>query len=178
MSFGLFILRVVVGALFVGHGTQKLFGWYGGHGPEGTGGFLESLGYPRGKQMAIITGIAEAGGGLLLLLGLLTPLATAAIIGVMINAAVSAHAPNGLWNDKRGYELPLVYGTVAAAIALIGPGQWSMDNALGLDLEGGFWGIVAIALGLGAAFVVLSVRKEEEAEAPGEAESGEGTQAA
>ena len=175
MSFGLFVLRVVVGALFVGHGTQKLFGWFEGYGPEGTGGFLESLGYPRGKQMAVVTGLAEAGGGSLLALGLLTPLGAAAIIGVMVNAAVSAHARNGLWNDKRGYELPLVYATAATAIALTGPGQWAMDNALGLDLEGGFWGIVAIALGLGAAFVALSVRKEE---TETESETGESAEAA
>src|SRR5205807_2043288 len=83
MNIGLFILRVVVGALFFGHGAQKLFGWFRGYGLEGTGGFMHSLGYRPGRRMAMLAGIAEAGGGTLLILGVLTPLAAAASIGVM-----------------------------------------------------------------------------------------------
>jgi len=97
MDVAMFILRIVVGLLFVGHGAQKLFGWFGGHGLEGKGGFFESLGYRPGKEQAALAGFAEFGGGALLALGLFTPLAAAAIIGVMINAIATVHAPNGIW---------------------------------------------------------------------------------
>ena len=86
MSYGLLLLRVFVGASFFGHGTQKLLGWWGGYGPEGTGGYFASLGYRNGVLMAVLAGLAEAGGGTLLALGLLTPLACALIGVVMLNA--------------------------------------------------------------------------------------------
>ena len=86
MSYGLLLLRVFVGFAFVGHGTQKLFGWWGGYGPQGTGGYFSSLGYRSGVQMAVLAGLAEAGGGALLALGLLTPVACTALAVVMINA--------------------------------------------------------------------------------------------
>src|SRR5204863_3313150 len=89
MDVGMLILRLVVGALFIGHGTQKLFGWFEGHGLEGTAGFMDSLGYRPGKRYAAIGGLAEAGGGLLLVLGLLTPLAAVLIVGMMLNAILS-----------------------------------------------------------------------------------------
>jgi putative oxidoreductase len=155
LDIGLLILRVVVGALFIGHGTQKLFGWFGGHGPEGTGQFLQSLGYAPGRPAAILTGIAEAGGGTLLALGFLTPLGAAAIIGVMMNATVAVHLPKGLWNTEGGFELPLVYSAAAAALAFVGPGRYSVDHALGWDLSGMWYGLGAIALGLLAASIVL-----------------------
>src|SRR3954454_7675468 len=82
MDTGLLLIRIVVGLLLVGHGTQKLFGWFGGHGLEGTGGFFEKLGYRPGKVWAAVAGMSETGGGLLLALGLFTPLASAMIIGV------------------------------------------------------------------------------------------------
>src|SRR5205823_5009953 len=104
MDFGLLILRVVVGALFIGHGTQKLFGWFEGHGLEGTAGFMHSLGYRPGKRYAAIGGLAEAGGGLLLVLGLLTPLAAVLIVGMMLNAILSVHLENGVWATNGGYE--------------------------------------------------------------------------
>src|SRR5207253_2809226 len=100
MDFGLLILRVVVGALLVGHGTQKLFGWFGGYGLEGTGGFFHSLGFRPGRAMAAVAGLSEAGGGLLLALGLLTPLAGAAIVGTLLVAA-SVHVEKGLWGTNR-----------------------------------------------------------------------------
>jgi putative oxidoreductase len=99
MNLGLFVLRVVVGGLFIGHGTQKLFGWFNGYGVEGTAGFMGKLGYRPPKQMAILAGAAETGGGVLLILGLFTPLAAAAIIGVMVNAMIAVHAPKGVWNQ-------------------------------------------------------------------------------
>lgn len=148
MELGLLILRVVVGLLFVGHGTQKLFGWFGGHGIQGTAGFMDSLGMRPGRRHALAAGFAEAGGGLLLALGLLTPLATAAITAVMVVAIVTVHAKNGVWNASQGYELNLVYIAVAFAAAAIGAGEWSLDNALGLDIAGAGWGIAAVAAGL------------------------------
>src|SRR5689334_5538801 len=91
MELGLLVLRVVVGLLFFGHGAQKLFGWFGGHGLAGTGGFFEQIGFPHGKRQAALAGLAEAGGGLLLALGLLTPLAAALIISVMVVAVSKVH---------------------------------------------------------------------------------------
>src|SRR3954471_1606545 len=97
MAEGLLIIRVTLGLLLFAHGTQKLFGWYGGHGLDGTGGFFESVGHRPGRMMATVAGLSEAGGGMLLALGLLTPLGSAMIIGTMIVAAASVHAPHGLW---------------------------------------------------------------------------------
>jgi putative oxidoreductase len=155
MDTGLLIARLVFGALLVGHGTQKLFGWFGGHGLDGTGGFFHSLGFRPGKPMAAVAGLSEAGGGLLLALGLLTPLAGAAVVGTLLVAA-SVHFDNGVWATKGGYETALLYGILAAAIAISGPGSVSLDRALGIDDT---WsvglGIAAIALGLlsGAAVI-------------------------
>src|SRR5438270_4040408 len=119
MNIGLLILRLVVGGLFFAHGAQKLFGWFGGYGIAGTGGFLESLGYPRGRVMAGITGLTEAGAGLLLIAGLATPLAGAMILGVMLNAVVSAKLQQGLFG---GYELDVLYAIIGATVAFTSAG--------------------------------------------------------
>ncbi len=148
MTLGLLILRVVVGLLFVGHGTQKLFGWFGGHGLQGTAGFMDSLGMRPGRRHALAAGVAEAGGGLLLALGLLTPLAAVLIISVMVVAIATVHAKNGVWNTSQGYELNLTYIAVAFATVAIGAGDWSLDNALGLDIAGAGWALAALAVGI------------------------------
>jgi putative oxidoreductase len=148
MELGLLVIRVVVGLLFVGHGSQKLFGWFGGHGLSGTAGFFDSLGMKPAKPHAFLAGLAEAGGGLLLALGLLTPLASAALIAVMVVAIVTVHAKNGLWNTSQGYEFNLVLAAVAFAVAAIGAGDWSLDSALGLDVAGTGWGLAALAAGV------------------------------
>src|SRR5438477_12751502 len=114
MEIGLLVLRVAVGLLFAAHGTQKLFGWFGGYGVKGTGGFFSSLGYRPGPLMAAVAGLSESGGGLLLAAGFLTALAAAAIIGVMINAIFSAKRNAGLFG---GYEIDLLYAIVAASVA-------------------------------------------------------------
>ena len=103
MKLGLTFLRTVIGALFFGHGAQKLFGWFGGHGPEGTGQFFEGLGLKPGIKHARAAGAAEAGGGVLLALGLFTPAAAAAIIGVMSTAIRTVHMKNGPWVSDGGY---------------------------------------------------------------------------
>jgi putative oxidoreductase len=170
MDIGLLILRLVVGSLLVGHGTQKLFGWFGGGGPEGTGGFFASLGYPRAKQMAVLAGLGEAGGGLLLAIGFLTPLAAAGIIGVMVNAMFSAHAGKGLWVTNGGSEYPLTLATVAFALAWTGPGAYSIDNALGWNPSDAIAAAFALGLGVLSAIVVLSMRRpvatQQEQKAP------------
>src|SRR5438445_1261958 len=158
MHVGLLILRVVVGLLLVGHGTQKLFGWFGGHGPEGTGQFFHNIGFRPGKHMAILAGLGEAGGGALLALGFVTPLAGAAVIGTMLNAALSVHRGKGPWATDGGWELPLTYGTVAAATAFVGPGRYSVDHILDWTLAGNEWGVAAIIAGFLAGFAVLAAR--------------------
>lgn len=126
-SFGLLIIRLVLGLTFAAHGTQKLFGWFGGHGIEGTGGFFESIGINPGKRMAIMAGAGELVGGLLFALGFLTPLA-AIIMGVtMLVAIVKVHLKNGYWAGNNGYEYNLLIIIVAVGVAFIGPGAYSID---------------------------------------------------
>jgi putative oxidoreductase len=172
MEFGLLVLRLVVGALFIGHGTQKLFGWFGGYGVEGTGSFMESLGYRPGKHYAVLGGVAEAGGGLLLFLGLLTPLAAAAIIGVMINAIFAVHVENGVWAQENGYEFPLVMAIATGAIALGDGGAASVDKMFGLNL-GGLIAWLGILLGIIAGVVAANVRSPAAVDGGAEAEAEE-----
>ncbi|SOF02226.1 putative oxidoreductase [Streptomyces sp. OV198] len=108
MTVGLFLVRVVVGMLLIGHAAQKLFGWFGGHGLTGTGAFFDGIGYRPGRRLALLAGLAELTGGLLLALGLLTPLAAAIIVGTMI-AAASTHMRNGLWVQNGGEVTPVVW---------------------------------------------------------------------
>jgi len=157
MSIGLFVMRLVVGGLFVGHGTQKLFGWFGGHGPEGTGRFFSQIGYAPGKPMAYLAGMSEAGAGALLMLGFLTPLACAGIVGVMVGT-LAVHLPKGLWNTNGGYELPLVYSAAAIALAYTGPGRISIDAALGWSTSGAAIGTAAALFGVVAGGVMLAIR--------------------
>jgi putative oxidoreductase len=163
MATGLLLLRVVVGVALVGHGTQKLFGWFGGHGPRTTGAFFEMVGYRPGVLFAVMAGLSEAGGGSLLALGFLTPLAGAAVIGVMLNAASSLR-DRGPWIINGGWEYTVVLATAGASIALTGPGAASVDNALGLDWSTA-WGIGGIALGVVAAIVTLGMRRPPDAHA-------------
>jgi len=148
MSLGLLVLRVVVGVLFAGHGAQKLFGAFGGAGPEGTASFFEKAGLRPGRVHAYAAGWAEFGGGLLLALGLLTPFAAAALIGVMTAAVISVHASKGPWVTEGGFEYNLVLVAAAFALAAVGPGSWSLDSALRLDLAGTGWALAALGAGL------------------------------
>jgi putative oxidoreductase len=158
MDLALFALRVVVGGLFAAHGAQKLFGSLGGHGLAGTAQFFEQLGLRPGRRHATVAGVSEFGGGLLLVLGLLTPLAAAAIIGVMTVAILSVHAPKGWQNTEGGYEYNVVLATVAFALAAAGAGGWSADHAIGLD-GGAGWAFAALAAGiLGGIGALLSAR--------------------
>jgi putative oxidoreductase len=133
MDFGLLIARVMFGTLMAAHGAQKLFGWFGGYGLTGTGGFFEQIGFRPGRFFAAAAGLSEGAGGLLLALGLFEPAAAALVVAVMIVAAGSVHWPHGLFAASNGIELPLLYGASAAALALTGPGAYSLDAAFGLD---------------------------------------------
>src|SRR5437588_8716504 len=139
MNLGLLVLRVIVGLLFAGHGAQKLFGVFGGHGLRGTAGFFEGIGLKPGNVHATAAGLMEFGGGILLALGLITPVASAALVAVMTAAVITVHYAKGLWVTNGGYEYNLVLGTVAFALAAVGPGAWSLDNALGLSTPGVWW---------------------------------------
>ncbi|MCA0756254.1 DoxX family protein [Paenibacillus sp. N4] len=130
IALGLLIVRVVVGLLFVGHGAQKLFGWFGGYGIKGTGGWLESIGVKPGVAMAVVAGLMELVGGLLFTLGLLTPLAAALIVMTMLVAIVKVHGANGIWSTSNGYEYNLVLIAIAIGVALIGAGDYSVDAFL------------------------------------------------
>jgi putative oxidoreductase len=131
-------LRLLIGGLFIGHGTQKLFGWFGGHGLDGTGGFFESLGRAPGKRNAIAAGVAEAGGGALLAGGVALPVAGAALTGTMTTAIRHVHAPKGPWTTDGGWEYNAVL--IGATLAVV-------EDYCGLG-----W-----ALGAGAAGVAGSV---------------------
>jgi putative oxidoreductase len=172
VNLALFVLRLVVGLLFVGHGAQKLFGAFGGSGIEGTAAGFEKMGLRPARLHAIAAGCAELGGGALLALGLLSPLAAAAIVAVMVTAIVTVHARNGLWNTARGFEYNLVLIAAVFAIAAADSGAWSLDHAIGLDLAGAGWALAALAAGaLGGIGAVLFGRGWEHG---GREQEGEG----
>ena len=156
MSYGLLLLRVFVGVAFFGHGTQKLFGWWGGYGPPGTGGFFASQGYRWGVPMAVLAGLAEAGGGALLALGLVTPLACAAIAVVMLNAIFAVTLKRQF---MLGSELELTYLVIAVSLAATGPGRFSLDRAIGWDddLSGLGCGVGALVAAAVVSFVTLAL---------------------
>jgi putative oxidoreductase len=145
------LLRLVVGGLFVGHGTQKLFGWFGGHGLDATAQGFEHLGMRPGRPNAIAAGGAEAGGGALLALGLETPFAASVLVATMLTAIHRVHAKNGPWSSNGGYEYNLVLIAAALALAEVGPGALSLDAARGRERSGSGWALAALAVGaLGA----------------------------
>ena len=131
-SIGLLVIRVVLGLTFAAHGAQKLFGWFGGHGIDGTGGFFESVGIKPGKPMAVLAGLGELGGGLFFALGLLTPLAALVITATMLVAIFTVTGKNGYWITANGYEYNVAIIAVAVGVALTGAGAYSVDAALHL----------------------------------------------
>jgi putative oxidoreductase len=158
MDLGRTALRFVLGPLFVGHGTQKLFGWFGGHGLEGTGAFFEQLGLRPGKRQAASAGAAEAVGGALLTLGALTPVAAGLITGTMITAIRKVHAPKGPWVTDGGYEYNLTVIAAMLALAEAGPGRPSVDEAVFPRLKGNGWALAQFAGSAAAAALLTSDR--------------------
>ncbi len=144
------LLRLVVGLAFAAHGAQKLLGWFGGGGPRGTAAFLSSLGYRAPAAMAVLAGLSELGGGLLLAAGLLTPLASFVLCIVMLNSIATVKWRQGFF--APGYELDLTFLAVAVAVTATGPGRLSLDRAFGWDRD--ITGIEWASLVLAAAIVV------------------------
>src|SRR5512140_945851 len=149
LSAGLLVVRVVVGLLMAAHGSQKLLGWFGGHGIAGTGMFFETIGFRPGRFFATLAAATEVVSGLLVALGLLGPVGPALMLSVMIVAVVSVHWKNGLFAATNGIEVALFYGTVAAGLALIGFGRYSLDAVVGLaTLYTPTWALVALTVGI------------------------------
>jgi putative oxidoreductase len=156
------VLRVGVGATLFAHGTQKLFGWFGGNGLEATAAGFDRMGFRPGKANALAAGAGEAGGGALLALGALTPAAGAAALGTMVVAS-SVHAPNGFFSNKGGYEFPAVLGLTATSVALSGPGRYSLDAAMGNVFDRRWMRLLAVAVAAPAAYSVIARRKAAQA---------------
>jgi putative oxidoreductase len=151
MKIGRLSLRLVVGGLFVGHGVQKLFGWFDGPGLDTTAQGFEQLGLRPGRPNAIAAGAAEAGGGALLAVGLETPFAASVLVATMLTAIHRVHAKNGPWSSNGGYEYNLVLIAAALALAEVGPGAISLDAARGRERSGSGWALAALTTGaLGA----------------------------
>ena len=162
LSLGLLLARLVFGLAMAAHGSQKLFGWFGGYGLAGSGGFFEGLGFRPGKRFAMAAGLSEFGGGLLIALGLLGPVGSALVLSVMLVAAVTVHLKNPFFAGTNGVEVPLLYAASAVALALTGPGTYSVDPKLGLE---GLWAteyaLIALAAGvLGAVANLVLLRKK------------------
>jgi putative oxidoreductase len=151
MKIGRLLLRLSVGGFFVGHGTQKLFGWFGGNGLDATAQGFEQIGLRPGRRNAIAAGAAEAGGGALLAAGLATPLAASVLTATMLTAIETVHLEKGPWLTNGGYEYNVVLIAAVLALAEVGPGGLSLDAALGRERSGSHWALLALAAGaLGA----------------------------
>lgn len=133
LNTGLLLARLTLGLLMAAHGSQKLFGWFGGKGIVATAGFFDSIGFQPGRLFATVAAVTEIGSGLLVALGLLGPVGPALVISVMIVAAVSIHWKNGIFAAANGIELPLLYGVGALTLLLTGPGDFSLDAMMGLE---------------------------------------------
>lgn len=151
MKVGRLLLRLVLGGVFFGHGTQKLLGWFGGHGLEATAQGFEHMGMRPGRRNALAAGIAEAGGGTAMALGLATPLAASGLIATMLTAINRVHLKNGPWSANGGYEYNAVLIAAVALLVEAGPGQLSLDHALGIERTGPGWALAALTAGAAGA---------------------------
>lgn len=164
VSIGLLALRIVIGLAMAAHGSQKLFGWFGGHGLAGTGGFFEMIGFKPGKLFAAVAGTTELLSGLLIAVGLLGPIGPALMLSVMIVAAVTVHLKNGFFAQSNGVEVPVLFGIGAIALAFTGFGQFSIDALTGLDaFFGPVEALIALGVGLAGALGNLVVRRRQPA---------------
>jgi putative oxidoreductase len=158
------LARVTIGLLFVGHGTQKLFGWFGGGGLRATASTFEKVELVPGRRNALAAGVSETAGGLLFAAGAATPLAAAALSGSMITAIKTVTWDKGLWTQKGGYEYNLVLLAAVFGLTENGPGPWSVDGARGRSRWGTFWAFAALLGGAGGSAATLAAARHELAE--------------
>ena len=156
MRLGALLIRGVVGSLFIGHGTQKLFGWFGGHGREGTAGFFEQLGLQPGKRHAVAAGTSEALGGLLILLGALTPVGATMISATMVTAIRKVHGTKGPWVTEGGFEYNVVLIAAMAALTESGPGPLAVDNAILPGFRGSGWAALSTGAAIAGSYLATS----------------------
>jgi putative oxidoreductase len=182
-SVALFLLRATIGGFLAGHGAQKLFGMFGGHGMEGTAGFLESLNLRPGRQWAAMAGLSEFLGGGLTALGLLNPIGPIMATGSMLMATVKVHLGKPVWASSGGAELPITNMAALGALSVAGPGRISLDTILGIRVPRWFSLLVLGAMGAsvymaatttGTAEELAGQPGTDEVEAGGELEAGEG----
>lgn len=166
MSYGILFLRVVIGLVFAAHGTQKLFGWFGGPGLGGIRGWLGSMGFRMPGVMALMVAGAETS-GVLFALGLLTPFAALGLASAMVVAVGSVHWKNGFFNGNQGFEFNLALYSAAVAVAATGPGRFSVDRAIGWDdnLSGLWWGVGVLGVSLLAGLFILTALRAKPAPA-------------
>jgi putative oxidoreductase len=168
MAHGMIVLRVVAGLALAAHGSQKLFGSFGGSGPAGTRKFFAGLGFRTPLAMAVIAGLSELGGGLLFALGLVTPLAALALTVVMLNAIGTVHWKKGFFNSAGGFEYNLLIIATAAAVTATGPGRFSLDHAFGWGgrISGPWWALAVVLLAPAIALVTLMLGRGSRARQP------------
>jgi putative oxidoreductase len=155
-DLALLTLRLTLGGLLVGHGAQKLFGLFGGHGIQGTGGFLEGIGIKPGQPWAQIAGASEFGGGMLTTLGLGGPIGPIATLAPMAMATGTVHWGKPIWSNEGGAELPLTNTAVASALALAGPGRFSLDHILGIRIPWWMGVLTLTATAAGVSYALMS----------------------
>jgi putative oxidoreductase len=157
MEIGRLAARAVIGGLFVGHGTQKLFGWFGGPGMQGTEQMMGALEMRPTRVNAIAAGVSETAGGVLLMAGAATPLAASALIGTMITAIRKVHQPNGPWAAQGGWEYNAVLISALTALVDAGPGDLSLDAVVGREQWGPGWAVAGLALGAAASTAAIAL---------------------
>jgi putative oxidoreductase len=159
LSIGLLILRLVLGITVAAHGAQKLFGWFGGPGLDGFAGVMEKLTIRPARPFALLAGLGEFGGGILVALGFLNPAGPLIVAGAMVVAIVTVHLGKGFFNTRGGYEFPLLIAGGAVALSFTGPGAYSLDGSFRLSLpEPATWIVVAI-LSVGGVIAALGSRR-------------------
>ena len=156
IDFSLLILQIGVGLTFAAHGAQKLFGWWGGPGLVGWEGAMEHMGFRPARPFALTSAMIEFGGGVLLAIGLLTPIAAALLVAQAVVIIGQVHWANGFFNAKSGFEFPLLLGLAAAAIGVARPGAATLDAALGIAADPTVR-ILLVAGGIAAGLVALAV---------------------
>jgi putative oxidoreductase len=166
MSYGLLLLRVVIGCTLAAHGLQKLAGWWGGPGLGGVKGWLGSMGFRMAGFMAILVALAETS-GILFALGLVTPLAALVMTTAMVVAIGSVHWTKGFFSGNGGYEFNLALIAAAVAVAATGPGRFSIDRAIGWDdnISGLWWGVGVLVVALVTGLFILTALRTKPAEA-------------